>query len=161
MPKINTLASGHVGPAPLPGGHSYLPFANAGQVAMVQAAMHIVDSKMKGYLPCNNAFKALPGGRTLAQIWLDPDVWINFDPTMVAGDYAATRAKEVTITAFTLSKGRWTVAASLVHELAHVGGAPGLASPLAEQILTPCLLGALQHPGLLGELRRSRLSRPA
>lgn len=159
MPRINTPDSHHVGPSPLPGGHSYLSFTNVGYVATVRAAMHVIQAKITTSTPCNNAFRALPGGRTLTQIWADPSVWINFDPSRNAGDYAATRGNDVTITAFTLSKGHWTTAATLVHELGHVGGAPGGTSPLAEQILLPCLLGELRQPGLVGELIRANRAR--
>lgn len=156
MPRLNTPDMHHVGPVPLPGGHSYLPYASAEHAATLRAAMHVIQARIIRHAPCNNAFRALPRGRTLQQIWVDPNIWINFDPSLHAGDYAATRGSDVTITAFALSRGRWTVAATLVHELAHVGGAPGGRSPLAEQTLLPCLLGELRQPGLVGQLIRAR-----
>ncbi len=45
--------------------------------------------------------------------------------------------------------GRWTVAASLVHELAHVNGAPG-DSHAAEATLPCCGFAALYVPTIIG-----------
>ncbi|HET6145976.1 MAG TPA: hypothetical protein VFH68_00465 [Polyangia bacterium] len=133
-----------------------MPYTSLAHQTTLRGAMHIIQTRITTHAPCNTAFKALPGGRTLQQIWADPNIWINFDPANNAGDYAATRGNDVTITAFALNKGRWTVAATLVHELAHVGGAPGGTSPLAEQALLPCLLGDLRQPGLVGQLIQAR-----
>lgn len=105
-----------------------------------------INTRIKGNAPCDNAFRALPGGRTFAQIWADNSIWINFDPVRVAGDYGASRGKEITLTAYTLAMGRWTVAATLIHELAHVNGAPGITHQ-AEATLRSCLLVGLEDPG--------------
>jgi hypothetical protein len=141
VPKINLPATGHVGPVANPGGPSYLPYTNAGYLATLRLAIHIIDTRIKGHVPCDNAFKALPGGRSFAEIWNDPNVWINFDPSLAASDFGATRqgTKESTISANALKRGRWTVAATLVHEMAHVDGVGG-AGLQAESVLKNCLL---------------------
>ena len=156
MPHINEQGSGHTGPAPLPNGHQYLPYPATPPIFLqtLKQAIRIIDTKIKGYKPCNDAFKALPGGRTLAQIWSDTAVWINFDPSTTHGDYGATRGNNVTITAFTLRKGVWPTTATLVHELAHVGGAPGTNHD-AEGTLRRCLLKNLEDPNIIGELIRT------
>ncbi len=154
MPTINTPASGHAGPAPLPGGHRYLPYTNATFLHTLNAAIHIIDRRISGYAPCDAAFSALPGGRTFSDVWTDATVWINFDPTRGQGDFGATRGNDITITAFSLAMGRWTVAATLVHEMAHVNGAPGN-THAAEATLRDCLLKGLEDPTIIGAIPRS------
>ena len=160
MPKINASGSGHSGPAPLPGGHQYLAYSNATYVHTLKRAMDIIQHKITAHKPCNEAFKQLPGGRTLAQIWVDPNVWINFDPSSKHGDYGATRGKDITITAFSLRMGHWTVAATLVHELAHVNGASG-STHAAEATLSSCLLSNLEDPNIIGQVARASIYRIA
>ena len=151
MPRINTAASGHAGPVPIPGGHQYLSYTDATFIATLQRAVGIIDSRIRGSSKCDAAFRALPGGRTFAQIWADNSVWINFDPSRTGGDYGATRSKEVTITAYALAMGHWTVAATLIHELAHANGAPGITHQ-AEATLRSCLLPGLEDPAIIGKL---------
>jgi hypothetical protein len=151
MPQINTPTSGHAGPAPLPGGHKYQPFTNAVLVSTLTSAMKIIDTRIKGNKKCDEAFKALPGGRTFARIWADNSVWINFDPSKAGGDFGACRGNDITLTAYTLGMGRWTVAATLIHELAHVNGASGLTHD-AEATLSACLLPGLEDKTIIGRL---------
>ncbi|MGI8743137.1 MAG: hypothetical protein ACR2NN_11325 [Bryobacteraceae bacterium] len=151
MANINTSASGHAGPAALAGGHQYLSYSDAHFLATLRRAMHTLQSRIRGQAPCDNAFRSLPGGRTFSQVRADPAVWINFDPSRRGGDYGATRGKEITITAYSLSMGPWTVAATLVHELAHVNGASGSTHD-AEATLRSCLLRGLENPAIIGRI---------
>jgi|HubBroStandDraft_1064217.scaffolds.fasta_scaffold00068_68 hypothetical protein len=154
MPSVNTPKSGHAGPAPLPGGHQYLPYTDTKFVAVLNDALAIIQDKIKGYKACDEAFKALPGGRSFSAVFMDPAVWINFDPTRRLKDYGATRGNDITITAYSLAMGRWTVAATLVHEMAHVNGAPG-DTHAAEATLRHCLLKDLENPAIIGEIIQS------
>ncbi|MDR1528834.1 MAG: hypothetical protein LBS40_00175 [Burkholderiales bacterium] len=154
MPRINTPNSKHNGPAPLAGGHQYLPYTDALFLTTLQSAIHIIDTRIYGDARCDKAFKALPAGRTFAQIWMDISIWINFDPSRQYGDYGAKRGNDITITAFSLEMGRWTVAATLIHELAHVNGAPGNTHQ-AEATLQNCLLPGLEDPTIIGKLLHS------
>lgn len=149
MPSINTPASGHAGPAALPGGHQYLPYSNAIFLATLKTAVSIINKRIRGNSRCDKAFKALPGGRTFEQVWIDPLIWINFDPSKVNGDFGASRGNEITITAFALAMGHWTVAATLIHELAHANGATGLTHD-AEATLSNCLLPGLEDKTIIG-----------
>jgi hypothetical protein len=151
MPSINIPGSGHVGPAAFPSGHSYLPYTNAAYLTTLKSAIRIINDKILGSKPCNDAFKTLPGGRTLATLWADATIWINFDPSKVVKDFGATRGKDITITAYSLGMGRWTVAATLVHEMAHVNGAGGVDTK-AEDTLLKCLLHGLHDPAIIGQL---------
>ena len=148
MPSINQPAAGHAGPV-VPGGHAYQPLTNAGFVRLVQDAFAIITPRITGHAPCNAAFRALPNGRTFAALWVDPAIWINFDPRNVSGDFGATSGNDITITAFSLGMGKWTVAATLVHEMAHVNGAPGN-THAAEGTLRSCLLADHENPAIIG-----------
>ena len=56
--------------------------------------------------------------------------------------------------------GRWTVAATLVHELAHVNGAPGN-DRQAEHTLASCLLQKLEDPQIIGRITNPSVPRLA
>lgn len=120
----------------------------------------------------NPAFSALPGGRTLTQILADNTIWVNYHATLgYFGETNMVGGKEVAIGVRAHNIGRWTVLATLIHELAHTNGAPGGASPLAERVLIACGLGH-QHeqdtgvddpstpfdPGILGSLQQQASS---
>jgi hypothetical protein len=151
MPLINTVSSHHAGPAPN-SGWQWLPFPSQSALHTLNHAIHIINSKIKGSKTCDAAFKALPGGRTFVDVWADHSVWISYDPGTQALRYGATLGKEVTITAYSLRIGYWTVAATLIHELAHVDGAPGGNNHDAEATLRHCLLSNLEDPNVMGSL---------
>lgn len=85
-------------------------------------------------------FRTLPGGRSLSSILQDRSVWINYHATMNAYGGAIRNGSELCISNTACRIGRWTVLATLIHELAHINGAPGGASKAAEE--------ALLHTGL-------------
>ena len=119
-------------------------------------AIQYIDPRVKTHKPCNDYFSKLPNGRTFAQIWDDKDVWINYSSTNTA-DWGFTRdPKDVVICKQTFAKGYLFVAATIVHELAHVGGAPGKAasppSNAAEAALKHCLLAQMFDPDVFGVL---------
>jgi hypothetical protein len=151
MPNLNLPGSGHAGPVPA-AGWQWQPFANLTYQHRVQAAVNVINSRVIGYGPCNAAFRALPGGRTFAQIWADPAIWISFDPNGTVGRFGATQGNEVTLSQYTCRMGRWTLVATLIHELAHVNGADGVSHD-AEATLQKCLMGAHHDATILGELR--------
>jgi len=152
MPRINTSSSGHAGPVKVVT-RKYFPYTNAEShnLALLRRAMNIIDTRIKGHAPCDVAFKALPGGRSFADIWSDTSIWINYDPDHRPGYYGASFIKDVTIAKYAFSKGYWVVAATLIHELAHVNGA-GIHDTKAEDTLKACLLKDLYDPKVIGEL---------
>ncbi len=91
----------------------------------------------------NPYFRGLPGGRSLSELLADRSIWINFHPTMV--DFGETNfagGKEIAIAVTSYRIGKWTVLATLVHELAHVNGVRGAALPqAAERAVLACGLG--------------------
>jgi hypothetical protein len=87
-------------------------------------------------------YKTLPGGRSLTQLLGDASIWINYHPTMPHfGETNAVGGKEIAISNSSYRIGRWTVLATLVHELAHTNGAPGGASTAAERAVLACGMG--------------------
>lgn len=157
MPSINTPGSGHAGPAATTG-WQWLPYANAGWLSTLRRAIQIIDSRIKGSKPCNAAFQALPSGKTFAQVWSDPTIWISYDPDQSGRKYGVTNrvgGREISITQYALRMGAWTTAATLIHELAHANGAPGGASHAAEATLSACLLNALEDKTILGSIQRA------
>jgi hypothetical protein len=87
-------------------------------------------------------FRSLPNGRSLTQLLADSSIWVNYSATIVGyGETNAVGGKEIAIGATAFRYGRWTVLATLIHELAHSNGAQGGASKAAEEALVACGLG--------------------
>jgi len=106
MPSINTPASKHAGPATTMG-WQWLPYSNAILLAALRRAIRLIDQRIKGYKPCNAAFKALPSGRTFAQVWSDPSIWLNYDPDRAGHRFGVTHSiggiHNISITQYSLS----------------------------------------------------------
>lgn len=102
-------------------------------------------------LPTADAyFRQLPFRRTLTSILRDRSIWLNYEDN--PRRYGATETlhhRDVAISSTAFRKGRWVVLATVIHELAHVGGAQG-SGHAAEQAVLAC------GPGLPSELRRGR-----
>jgi hypothetical protein len=90
----------------------------------------------------NVYFKSLPDGRSLTDLLNDSSIWINYHATMTAfGETNAVSGKEIAISERSCKIGRWTVLATMIHELAHADGAPGGTDRRAEEALLACGLG--------------------
>ena len=88
------------------------------------------------------------GARSLTALLADSSIWVNFHPTLV--DFGVTPgasgfATECAIGPRAFRIGRWTVLATLIHELAHCNGAPGGGSTVAEDALPHCGLGKMSE----------------
>jgi hypothetical protein len=119
------------------------------KLLVVEQALFILAHNVRGSKPCNKCFQRLSGGHSFDDVLNDPAVVISYDPGNQQGRYGATLGKDVTITEFSIRMGRWTVAATLVHELAHVNGAPG-SDHQAEGTLMCCGFAALHNPAIIG-----------
>ena len=87
-------------------------------------------------------FRGLPGGRSLTELLADNTIWVNYHATMVAfGETNSVGGKEIAISTTSFRIGRWTVLATLIHELAHSNGAPGGIDKRAERAVLACGLG--------------------
>jgi hypothetical protein len=161
MPNINRESSKHKTGFRTKDGHTWEPFKDEKQIALVVAAFAEVNRRIlenKGVLKtCNAAFGKLPNGRDFAALWKDPGIWVSFDPNPEEGVFGITYEKDIAITAyvFTLREPiRW-IAGTLVHELAHVNGAPGgTDSKQAESTLPPCGFEDTYNPATVGAVRR-------
>lgn len=164
MAKAHTPGDGHSVPAPttLADGTpiQWQSYSNARKKKVVEDALFILKQNVKGMRPCNDCFRRLPNGRSFDDILDDPNVFISFDPTTRQGLFGATLGKDITITDFSIRVGRWTVAATLVHEFAHVNGAPGTTHQ-AESTLPCCGFAALHDPNIIGVGDRATDSRYA
>jgi hypothetical protein len=131
-----------------PYGNKWEPYTDVVKLVQVQAAVTTVIARILGdrgvLRSCNAAFAALLGGLDFTTIWNDPNIWISYNSNTEDGLYGVTAPvpyhKEITIAAypFTLSNPIPVLAATIVHELAHVNGAPGRPSKAAESTLPSC-----------------------
>jgi hypothetical protein len=157
MPNINTPGANHAAPAPS-GGWQWLPYTDQAMLHTITQAVRIIDQRIKGSQRCDAAFRALPGGRSFADVWSDPTIWVSYDPDNLGHKFGVTNrvsGTEISITRFALRMGRWTTAATLIHELAHTNGAPGGNSHAAEGTLRDCLLQGLEDPNIVGAIKRA------
>lgn len=88
------------------------------------------------------------GSRSLTALLADRSIWVNYHPTL--SDHGETPgssgfATECCIGRSAFRIGRWTVLATLIHELAHCNGAGGGSSTLAEDALPHCGLGRMSE----------------
>lgn len=161
MAKINTPGSGH-GNFTSGAGNRYWEYSEEKCLAMLKRAVFILDHNVKGMRPCNKCFEKLPGGRTFDDVWADNSVWINFEPRDTVGWYGITYGvggKDISISLSAFNKGRWWVAGTLVHELAHVNGAP-ISTAQADETLLCCGLGNA-YEGVIGQNATSSPNRYA
>ena len=86
-------------------------------------------------------FKSLPGKRTLTQLLADRRIWINYAPELYARGIRQEGSNEIGIGELAYLSGKEIVLATLIHELAHIAGAPGGDSRAAEDALIHCGLG--------------------
>jgi hypothetical protein len=132
--------------------------ANAKRVHILERALDYIDSKIKNHKPCNDCFRKLPRGKTLQEIWDSNQVWVNyFEPR---DRYGETRGNfDIAVAEDAFKKGKMMVVATIVHELAHIAGAPGgetlpdgAPNNQAESVLKCCLLTEMFDPNALGVL---------
>jgi hypothetical protein len=151
MVTIHTPGDGHVTPSADADGTTWDPYSDPKIKHTLERALFILKHNVRNMRPCDDCFKRLPGGRTFTEVFDDSTVFISFDPSGPAsGATNQVSGKEITISIREFRVGRWSVAATLVHELAHVNGAPGVPSPLAESMLNCCGFRAHFRRGVVG-----------
>jgi hypothetical protein len=89
----------------------------------------------------NRYFRGLPCGRSLSELLGDSSIWVNYGPGIPGTGQISPDGREIAIGRKAFDAGRWTVLASLIHELAHSNGAAGDDSTAAEQAVLACGLG--------------------
>lgn len=86
-------------------------------------------------------FTSLPGGRSLTSLLADNSIWVNYNGVMPDFGQAAIGGNDIAVGKSAVRIGHWTILATLIHELAHINGAPGRPSKAAERALVECGLG--------------------
>jgi hypothetical protein len=126
-------------------------------------ALAFIEKKVIVWQPCNDCFRRLPKRRSFKEIWEDNDVWIHYNGrnTNLGFNRPGTKEIAVCFRSFQPSvnapgKANWMqVAATIVHELAHVNGAegdPAKRDNSAENTLRFCLLTQMFKPDVFGAM---------
>jgi hypothetical protein len=163
MPQINRESLKHKTGFRTKDGDTWEPYTDDKQIALVTAAFTEVKKQIldnKGILKsCNAAFAKLLGGRDFTALWKDPSIWVSFNPNPADGLFGITYKKDIAIAAYVFAQRepvRW-IAATLVHELAHVNGAPGgEESKAAESTLPQCGFDDKYNPATVGMVLRPK-----
>jgi hypothetical protein len=163
MPKINRESSKHKTEFRTKDGDTWEPYSDDKQIALVTSAFTEIQKQIiqnKGVLKtCNAAFAKLLGGRDFAAIWKDPDIWVSFNSNKADGIFGITYKKDIAIAAYVFAQKNPVrlIAATLVHELAHVNGAPsGAESKDAESTLPQCGFDDMYNPATVGVVLRPK-----
>jgi hypothetical protein len=85
-------------------------------------------------------FKSL-GKRSLTQLLADRRIWINYARDLQVRGIRQDGSNDIGIGDLAYLRGKEVVLATLIHELAHIAGAPGGESRAAEEALIHCRLG--------------------
>lgn len=167
MPKINTVTTGHGNKTENYAGglsiqYNHFPEiakADKDRLAKVKKAVEIVeklDRKIDLNDPCNKYFGTLSRNNPFRHYWRDQTIFIDFSPSLTNGFYGATHStlKDMCLTAWCIDKNNiWMIAATIVHEFAHIAGAPGGASHAAEKAADMCGFKPQYNPLILGSLQ--------
>ena len=97
---------------------------------------------------CHAAFARLPRGRSLRSVWEDPAVRIGYVTSIHARGLTSNATGIIALTLAGLALSPRNIAATLLHELAHVNGADDAPSSTAEQMLRYCGFNDLFTPGI-------------
>ncbi|QQS55613.1 MAG: hypothetical protein IPM89_07495 [Candidatus Competibacteraceae bacterium] len=120
-------------------GYVAIPAEYQGSMRWARTKAKEIASKFNS---ANAYFRTLPDGKSLTELLADNTIWVNYHATMNAyGETNQVSGKEIAISRRAFRIGRWTVLATLIHELAHTDGAPGGADKRAERAVLACRLG--------------------
>lgn len=133
MIQINTgdHASPHAGFLPIPARHRY-------EIRWARSRAQVIARTIP---EANTYFRTLPNGRSLSELLADSTVWVNYHSSLTTYGFTSIMfSKETAIAEYACRRGRWTVLATLIHELAHSNGADGIGHD-AERAVLVCGLG--------------------
>jgi hypothetical protein len=116
---------------------------------VIQQGIDIVQNQIVGQYGCRN-FAKLPRGETLQQV-ISRGIWVNYDADMKrsTGWMISIFPNDIVVTEYACRLGKWTVAGTIVHELAHHNGADGISHD-AERALKDCGLSSPSGPYMPG-----------
>lgn len=160
MPTLNLQGSGRQ-PVIFDSVYQYWPYptaTDAGRARLdkVQRAIAILDRYVASgasTTTCDPHFLGLAGGRSFRTVWADPAVILSYNPRggNIYG-HAEESGQDLALTQWCLeTQNRYMVAATIVHEMAHINGADGIEHD-AERSVRQCGLRELYLPGVFGNL---------
>lgn len=157
MPQINFSDSGHLIPPIGTGRYSFSPFdrqLDRQRTHQLQAAISFIEATLirTPCESCEQAFRSLDRHRSFREIWSDATIWISYTSSILDRGYTHSNGRDIAISlaAFGSSPIQWRgVAATLIHELAHVGGASGTTCD-AERVLLRCRFADHFDPSVIG-----------
>lgn len=120
----------------------YIPFPSQYRTNL-RWARRKAKSIAKNMASADIYFKGLSGRRSLTQLLVDNSIWINYHATIIhygETEFALSAGNEIALSNKCCRMGRWTLLATLIHELAHTNGADGTTHD-AELALIHCGLG--------------------
>ncbi|WP_029065557.1 hypothetical protein [Labrenzia sp. DG1229] len=130
---------------------------NASQYSQLKWCRSKLFKMVRENQSCDAYFCSLPNSRTLTHLINDGSIWVNFGPAIETPFYgkAYFAASEIGIADRAFRMGRWTVLATIIHELAHINGAPGRGGDTrAEEAVYHCALGISdEYYGLVDDPR--------
>lgn len=167
MAKVNVSGCGHGSKVESYSGGlvvTYGPFPNdtpdaRARLEKVQRAFSAVDRlaiSQSATSACNVYFASLPKGSSFRQLWKDDRVFINYSPAAEEGRFATTHSndRDIALTRWCIDHhNHWMIGATIVHEFAHIGGAPGGASHKAERAVRECGFIPQYDPDIRGSLQ--------
>lgn len=121
---------------------------NSAQYSQLKWSRNKLFKMVKNNPACNAYFRTLPRGRSLSNMINDRSIWVNFGPSIEAPYYgkAYFANGEIGIAERAFRMGRWTVLATIIHEFAHLNGAPGHGGDTrAEEAVYHCGLGTSEE----------------
>jgi hypothetical protein len=162
MPQINYWINNHKLPAIMQyAARAYAPKQyekDPWRVEQVKSAMNwiqtaVVEGK-KCSESCDEAFGKLPGGRKFSDLWADQAIHISFhtspDPKLFG--QAKLNGKDLAVSYGSFKQGWKMVAATIIHEMAHLNGAPDDTKD-AEKTLLHCGLKSMHRKDIIGYLK--------
>jgi hypothetical protein len=145
------------------GKNRWEPFKDEKHIQLVKEAFLMIDTRIlknKATLKtCNAAFVKLKGRRDFPTVWKMAGIWVSFNPNPEEGLYGWLYKNDISLSAhmFAMRNPVPWIAGTLIHELAHVNGAPGgpdTSSKEAEGTLPPCGFDDVHNPATVGDRMR-------
>jgi hypothetical protein len=98
-------------------------------------------------IPSANAyFRSLPKGQSLSELMADSTIWISYSPGTLADALVDLDTKDIAMGKRGF-RNKWNALAAIIHEIAHLNGAPGGKDHSAELALVACGLGKASEVG--------------
>lgn len=128
---------------------------------LLSRAFYEIEQKILPHEPCRRYFQSLGNSKSLRDIWNSGRVVLHLIESPSSGTVGEMRGGlstqvDIGLSDDAFAKGKMYLVATLIHELAHVAGAPGRSSGsiAAETALKHCLLSQYFDPDAVGALNK-------